>query len=179
MTLLLLGVSFSSASGYMTLEQELEIAKNNYRSSKSKLAAEKSRLNVLRGDYASNAEQLNAVSKEINSVEFELERLKTEIERTEKSILNTREELNNIGVNIDKKRDQVSGLLRFVNEISDIRFIDFVFSATDFSEISSRNSTINQILDSVVDATNSSRRRRRVSISNNQTSNLKRYGCLI
>jgi len=137
-------------AGFRTFEQEMEIAKRRQHENRSALSRERNRSHVLKSKYSDNQAHMMDVSKKRNATSIELFRIKNEINDTEKSIDETRNNLAIIGGNIDEKRARVTGLLSFIGEISGKRFIDFVFSATDFSELITRNSTINKLIRGVV-----------------------------
>ncbi|MEZ4813012.1 MAG: peptidoglycan DD-metalloendopeptidase family protein [Caldisericia bacterium] len=157
-----------SKASYMTLEQEMEIAKRRQRESKASLENEKKKASVLKGTYADNRVYLEEVNKEIQSVYMNLERTNAEINDTENSIIETRNKLSKIGEEIDENRERVNGLLKFINEISGKRFIDFIFSATDFSDLTTRNNAINKLLDAVVVEMNKLREESAGQIQNQQ-----------
>jgi murein DD-endopeptidase MepM/ murein hydrolase activator NlpD len=155
--IVLVVLSFSFAgniSAYMTLEQQLEIAKRRQRESRSALAREKQNLLVLNKDYSDNSKHLIDIDQQITEVSAELIRTELEIETTNHHITSVREKLSVIGENIDEKRGRVTNLIKFVREISGKRFVDYVFSSTEFSELVTRKSSINKLIDGVIIAVN-------------------------
>ncbi|MEZ4813011.1 MAG: peptidoglycan DD-metalloendopeptidase family protein [Caldisericia bacterium] len=145
----IVSVPMAKAS-YLTLEQEMEIAKRRQRESKASLENEKIRAKLLDKDYKDNLNHLTSINAEINSISIELEKIKHEIEKTNEDIIKTRSTLSKIGQSVDAKRDKATNLLKFINEISGKRFVDYVFSASDFSDLVTRRNSVNKILDAFI-----------------------------
>lgn len=134
------------------LQDELRSINNRIITNKRRLSETKRYQDVLGIKEKSKLDEQATVKGLLDEYETKTASTQQEIVETVKRIEEARKNMETKGRELDKKRDEVGKLLTFVHKFSQNRFIDYVFSAESFSELTGRARFTNKILNGTVKA---------------------------
>ncbi|NLI40463.1 MAG: peptidoglycan DD-metalloendopeptidase family protein [Caldisericales bacterium] len=134
------------------LQDELKNINNRIITNKRRLTETKRYQDVLNVKEKSKLDEQEKVKGLLDEYETKTASTQQEITETVKRIKESRKSMETKGRELDKKRDEVGKLLTFVHKFSQNRFIDYVFSAESFSELTGRARFTNKILNGTVKA---------------------------
>lgn len=143
--------SFARAS---TLEDELAALQKRIKTTQKKIEEERSYRKVLEGKYKDAYKNVLEAKNEIDLINNRINDINTNITQTRKDIASTKKQIAQKGVDVDKKRKNIGQLLTVIHKYRNTRFVDYVFSANDFSELLTRNRLMNQLLKGAIEAVN-------------------------
>jgi murein DD-endopeptidase MepM/ murein hydrolase activator NlpD len=135
-----------------SLEGEIAALQRRFKETQKKIEQEKSYRKALEGKYDQAYQSIIATKDELDRINNRLIELNATIERTKKDITSTKAKIAQKGIDIDKKRKDIGQLLTVIHKYRNTRFVDYVFSANDFSELLTRNRLMNQLLRGAVEA---------------------------
>lgn len=154
-TLLLLAFMFLLPShSRATLEDELISLQKRIKNTQKKIEDERSYRKVLEGKYKDAYKNVLEAKNEIDLINNRLNEINANINLTKKEISSTKKSIAQKGVDVDKKRKNIGQLLTVIHKYRNTRFVDYVFSANDFSELLTRNRLMNQLLKGAIEAVN-------------------------
>lgn len=143
--------SFARAS---TLEDELVALQKKIKNTQKKIEEERSYRKVLEGQYKDAYKNVLEAKNEIDVINNRINDINKNIAQTKKDITSTKKQIAQKGVDVDKKRKNIGQLLTVIHKYRNTRFVDYVFSANDFSELLTRNRLMNQLLKGAIEAVN-------------------------
>ena|GEM_PF-1743417 len=152
--LLFIFVIPQAAFGAGKLQEQLKDINERIRRNKIAIEQKKEYEKVLTKKITNIFEAQQDVKFELDTVTMRLDNLWKQIKETKESIEKNQDYLTLKGIDIDKKRDEVSKLLTFIHKYSKNRFVDFIFSAKDFSELTSRTRFTTELLDGTIKVMN-------------------------
>lgn len=143
--------SFARAS---TLEDELAALQKKIKNTQKKIEEERSYRKVLEGQYKDAYKNVLEAKNEIDIINNRINDINAKVAQTKKDIASTKKQIAQKGVDVDKKRKNIGQLLTVIHKYRNTRFVDYVFSANDFSELLTRNRLMNQLLKGAIEAVN-------------------------
>lgn len=143
--------SFARAS---SLEDELVALQKKIKNTQKKIEEERSYRKVLEGKYKDAYKNVLEAKNEIDIINNRINDINAKITQTKKDIASTKKQIAQKGVDVDKKRKNIGQLLTVIHKYRNTRFVDYVFSANDFSELLTRNRLMNQLLKGAIEAVN-------------------------
>ena len=143
-----------ATQGASKLQEQLKDINERIRRNKIAIEQKKEYEIVLTKKITNIFEAQQDVKFELDTVTLRLNNLWMQIKETKENIENNQNYLTIKGIDIDKKRDEVSKLLTFIHKYSKNRFVDFIFSAKDFSELTSRTRFTSELLDGTIKVMN-------------------------
>lgn len=149
MSVILIVPAFSKAD---ELEDELAALQRRIKDTQKKIEQEKSYRKALQGQYKDASQNWLQAKTELDTINNRINDLNASIVTTRKDIASTKTKIATKGVEVDKKRKDIGQLLTVIHKYRNTRFVDYVFSANDFSELLTRNRLMNQLLKGAMEA---------------------------
>lgn len=135
-----------------SLEGELAALQKRVRQTQQKIEQERSYQKALKSNYGNAYQNWLTAKAELDTINNRLIKLKKDIASIRKDIANTKAKISTKGSQVDKKRKEIGQLLTVIHKYRNTRFVDYVFSANDFSELLTRNRLMNQLLKKAMEA---------------------------
>ena len=149
MSIILIVPAFSKAD---ELEDELAALQRRIKDTQKRIEQEKSYRKALQGQYKDAYQNWLEAKTELDTINNRINSLNANIVTTKKDITSTKAKIATKGVEVDKKRKDIGQLLTVIHKYRNTRFVDYVFSANDFSELLTRNRLMNQLLKGAMEA---------------------------
>ncbi|KXZ40496.1 Septal ring factor EnvC, activator of murein hydrolases AmiA and AmiB [Alkalithermobacter thermoalcaliphilus JW-YL-7 = DSM 7308] len=92
-------------------------------------------------------ERIKELDKEINEIQREIEKINSELAETERKISTTKKEINALEKSIQENNELLGQRLRVMYKISEVGYLEVLFSAKDITELLSNLDMIKKIVD--------------------------------
>ncbi|OPJ55232.1 murein hydrolase activator EnvC family protein [Alkalithermobacter paradoxus] len=103
-------------------------------------------INENKKEQKSVEEQIRALEVEINEREREIAKINSELKETERQIRSTQKEINEIEKNIEENNEMLGRRLKVMYKVSDVGYLDVLFSSKDITELLSNLDMIKKIV---------------------------------